>query len=195
MKIKFRYTSDGEREVYVNGELLTGKKLKKFLRDEAAQNRRNLGEMVATGKTPRGVTNDSFLGTRGTLAKQFEGDPDVFRQVVGNAQAAGYTPSSNDVYLSQLADYPGDPKAFVSRSRGGRGRVAEILEEKGVPDLSGSVKARGRQDAPPPAVKLGTDLVESNVDKMIKKNPELKRVDRRDLRSEAVKKHGAQSQV
>lgn len=191
MKIKFRYGSDGEREVYVNGEQLTGKKLKKFLREEEEQGRRNLGEMAATGRTPRGVTNDSFLGTRGTLAKQFEGDPDVFRQVVANAQRAGYTPGTNDVYLSQLADYPGDPKAFVSRSRGGRGRVSQILDEKGVPDLSGSVKAKGRQDAPPAPVKLGTDLVESNVQKMVKKNPELKRVDRRDLRAEAIARHGA----
>ncbi len=193
MKTKITYNRDGSKTVIVNGKELHGKALKKWEREQEQLARENLAAMVETGKFPGSVTNDSFLGTRGTLAKQFEGDPDVFRQVVGNAKAAGYTPSSNDVYLSQLADFPGDPKAFVSRSRGGRQRVAEILDQKGVPDLSGSVKAKGRQDAPPPAVKLGTDLVESNVEKMVKKNPDLKRVDRRDLRAEAVKKHGAQT--
>lgn len=195
MKTKITYNRDGSKTVVVNGKELHGKALKKWEREQEQLARENLAAMVETGKTPRGVTNDSFLGTRGTLASQFDGDPDVFRQVISNAQRAGYNPSSSDVYLSQLADYPGDPKAFVSRSRGGRQQVADVLNEKGVADMSGSVKAKGRQDAPPPAVKLGTDLVESNVDKMIKKTPDLKKVDRRELRSEAVKKHGAQSQV
>lgn len=191
MKTKLVYNrSKDDFDVYVDGELLTGPKLAAYKRRDEKIKRANLEEMVRTGKTPRSITNDSFLGTRGTLASQFDGDPDVFKQVVANAQRAGYTPGANDVYLSQLADFPGDPKAFISRSRGGRGRVAEILNEKGVADISGSVKAKGRQDAPAPAVKLGTDLVEKNVNQMIKKNPELKRVDRRDLRAEAIAKHG-----
>lgn len=147
-------------------------------------------EMVAL-RTPGGaVTDCSFLANRGTLGSQFAGDEQVLDQVVSNAKKAGYNPNANDVYLSQLASFPGDPKAFVPAT-GGRGHVQKVCEERGWA-CEGSVKVKAREpEKPVENVKLGTDLVESNVKKMVEKNPDLKRVNKRELRAEAIAKHGA----
>lgn len=154
-------------------------------------NSRAMAEMFALRSPPGLVTDCTFLANRGTLASQFQGDEGVMADVIAAAKRNGYTPNANDVYLSQLAAFPGDPAAFVPAT-GGRGHVQKVCEDRGWA-CEGSVKTKAReQEKPTENIKLGTDLVESNVDKMVKKNPDLKRVDRRDLRAEAIAKHGMQ---
>jgi len=89
-----------------------------------------MSEMLAFQQAPRAMTDAVFFEGFGTLDKQFAGDEKVRDQVIKRAMASGYKPNNNDVYLSALARYPGDPEAFVPAT-GGRGHVKKVCEKRG----------------------------------------------------------------
>lgn len=92
--------------------------------------KRNLEGAIQSRCFPRLNTDTTFLANRGTLDQQIE-DPIVLDRVIKGAKKQGYTPKPNDVYLSGLADYPGDRKAFIS-GNDAKGHIRKVCEEKGV---------------------------------------------------------------
>lgn len=162
-------------------------------RDNIAQGMTpNLAEMLALRKAPRVMTDAVFFEGRGTLDKQF-GEKDELRQLdelIAAAKSHGYTPNPNDVYEDGLADFFGDPKAFVSPS-GGMTHVRRVLEEKGV-GCQGAFSLKSRPlDNEPEHCRLAPDLVAEQVEQMMQLDPELRfKADPRELAEEAISKHG-----
>lgn len=89
---------------------------------------KRLAEMFATGDTPRLNTDVEFLKGHAN-GNQFEGGPlankmgDFYRSV---AESEGQS-TKGKVYLSGLAAYAGDPRAWVSD----RHEAQKVLEERG----------------------------------------------------------------
>ena len=90
-----------------------------------------LAEMFATGRGPRiGMTDSIFWSGR------WEEDSAALRHKRAAAKKAGVS-TTGKFYMNQLADYPGDPKAWVSD----RHDAQKICEERGW-GAQGAVKAK-----------------------------------------------------
>ena len=133
--------------------------------------------MFALSQPPMSNSDREFL--EGTCnGNQFENEPwvgDLYRK---EAQAAGVN-ITGKVYKSSLADYPGDPTAWVSD----RGDVRRVCEEK-------SITCRGAVSFRPPApisgpvdAPLADDIVGEKVHEILSGLPEAERphVDTSDL--------------
>ena len=114
----------------------------------------NLAEMLALQAVPHLVTDSAFLAGHAN-GSQFEKTPylgDAYRR---RALASGQDVKGK-VYLSGLAEYPGDPRAWVS----GRGDVQKLCEERGW-GCRGSVNVKRDASAEPgPAVDVADDILE-----------------------------------
>lgn len=151
-----------------------------------------MAEMLALRQAPRGMTDSVFFEGTKPIGKAYGNYQQGLEQLVDRAKKNGYTPNANDVYDSGLARFPGDPEAFIPPS-GGRGYVKRLLEKRGW-SAEGAVSVKGRQPERDPnegKPKLADKVANKLVDHMVKKNPDLKRVDRRELKAEVVHKHGA----
>lgn len=141
----------------------------------------NLSEMFASGQTPGAMTDSVFLEGHAN-GNQFEGQEhigDFYKREAKIAQVD----VKGKVYLSGLAQYPGDPRAWVS----GRGDVQRLCEERGW-DADGAVKVRaGRREAPE-TVALAEDIVLKETEKLIEKEPELGR-NIEEVKDKVRKKH------
>lgn len=93
------------------------------------------------------VTDAEFLKGHRTLGQQFKGAEDQLADVVAGARARGYEPHYTDVYMGELADDVGDPKAFVPAS-GGRHHAKKVAEINNLA-VSGMVKNRVVMYDPP----------------------------------------------
>lgn len=99
--------------------------------EEIAKRKNNFQEMVETGQLPTmNCDVDSFHKGRGTLLDQLDGDEVWAKHVTSNAKKHGYTPGNNDVYLGQLARFPGDPDAFFKPGEG-KAELKKRVEESG----------------------------------------------------------------
>lgn len=141
-----------------------------------------LSEMFALGQAPMSNTDREFL-EGWCNGNQFEGQPRIGDMYKKEADAVGVNPVGKR-YMSSLADYPGDPTAWVS----GRGDVQRICEDKGI-------ACRGSVNYTPPApvsvlkdVSLADDIVSDKVAEIVGGLPEADRphVDTLDL-AEQVK--------
>jgi len=160
-----------------------------WLRDKG--NTHKMAEMLAYQEAPRARTDREFFEGIGTLDKQFEGDEKVRDHVIATAKHNGYKPNCNDVYLSQLARFPGDPEAFVSPS-GGRGQIQDTCERRGW-ECHGTVNTQYREPTEAPKQKaMGKDILDRKVKEAHAANPDTKRMDQAELRHDIVKKHGPQ---
>ena len=78
------------------------------------------------------VTDRELFRGKGTLLDQF-GDDAIGRkelkEYVANAKQAGGKPHYTDLYIPGLADFPGDPRAFVPASEG-RGHIRRQCEAR-----------------------------------------------------------------
>ena len=70
------------------------------------------------------------------------------------------------VYLSGLAAFSGDPRAWVS----GRGDVQKVCEERGW-DCEGSVNVKAFRPQEPRQVAVAPDLVAEHVERELEANP------------------------
>lgn len=139
-----------------------------------ARTRRRLADMLASGRPPRGKTDDTFLAIQDNCnGKQFERQPGVGDLYRRRARAAGVS-TTGKVYLSALAEYPGDPHAWVA----GRGDVRRRCEERGW-GCDGAVKVRGREHEHKP-VGLAADIVEREARKLMERDPGLRPEDARE---------------
>lgn len=78
----------------------------------------NIIEMCDAGKSPGLQTDTLFHAGRGTLLDQMDGDTEYVKYLTTKAKQKGYTPGANDVYIGQMADGDGDPKAWFKPGEG-----------------------------------------------------------------------------
>jgi hypothetical protein len=101
-----------------------------------------LAEMFATGQTPGVSTTKTFLEGMSTNGSQFESKPEIGDYLARDLKKSGGSPKGK-VYLSGLALYPGDPKAWVSD----KSDVKRVCRERDY-DCSGAVshQSEGRKE-------------------------------------------------
>jgi len=148
-------------------------------------------EMCALRQPPGAMADGEFFRDQGTLADQFKGDEAKLEHITAVAKSQGYTPTPNDVYMPGLADYPGDPLAFVPPT-GGRHHIKKVCEEKNL-ECSGQVNVKRVEKEPSRNVPLAEDLVQEAVADMHVTDPDLcRKATYQDLREEAIYRHGPQ---
>jgi hypothetical protein len=114
-------------------------------------------EMMATRSFPAVKTDATF--NRGRCnGNQFEDTPGLGDYYKGMAEAAGVSTTGKH-YCSGLADFPGDPTAWISD----RGDVLRIARAKGY-RVSGDVNYDPGEREPMPDVAIAPDIVNEFVD-------------------------------
>lgn len=145
-------------DTIVNGRRLTIAEKARWEKENQARFASNLAEMFEAQRGPFLMTDSEFL----------------------KGEETGYK------YISQIADYPGDPKAYVS----GRGDIQRICEERGW-GCHGAVKCKvndlGRE--PPKGVDMDPKLVEEYADRMIEQDPGLAEKPREEVKERVFEKH------
>ena len=147
----------------------------------------SMAAMCATQKAPKAMSDRELFSGIGRLDQQYE--PRYIEEIVYNARVNGYNPNPNDMYMQNLARFPGDPEAFVPPT-GGRGHIKKVCEDRGLP-CEGAVNVKGRDPKPPEPTRLAADLAEGIVKKRIQRNPDLAKVLRKDLTQQVIEDHGA----
>lgn len=153
-----------------------------------------LAEMFATCQPPMASTDTSlFTGDKLGLGQIH--DPFLIEHYKREAKAAGINPDAA-MYMPELADYPGDPRAWVRD----RGEMKQVLEERGWGCEDGFVKVQAPEPtaAPPEPPRLAESIIQDVVlDKLVEKG--IDRIDMTqpanikligDLREQAVEEHG-----
>lgn len=150
----------------------------------------NLAIMFATGQGPHLSTDDTFFrGWQDSGGGQFANSGSFVQNgYLDVAKAAGVS-TQGKVYMHGLAEYPGDPRAWVST----RGEMVSILKEKGWGCERLGVKAR-TDVAPAEIPTLAPDLVQEMVERRIVQegidDRELTPKKVEQLKEEAVERHG-----
>lgn len=123
----------------------------------------SLAEMFALGVPPMSNSDREFLQGQW---RQFEDSPHVGDYYKRQAESQGVDVTGK-VYLSGLAAYPGDPRAWV----GGRGDVKKLCEERNW-NCHGSVEHRAEQMEPPRAIPVAPDLIDEEVRDIVEGCPD-----------------------
>jgi hypothetical protein len=156
-----------------------------YERSRAAGSSHKFAEMVALAQPPGISGTDSVFLEGHCNGNQFANTPEVGEYYRSVAEAAGVS-TEGKVYKSGLANYPGDPKAWVS----GRGDVLRVVRERNW-SCEGAVRhdrVRGIYDGEPD-VPLADDLVDAFVEEAVREHPE-RGLDLPKLRREIIEKHG-----
>lgn len=157
-------------------------------KEEVERGKKNMRSIIESGVVPIGRTADDFHRGRGTLLDQMEGDEQWTKHIVQEARKRGYTPSANDVYIGQLADCPGDPKAFFKHGEGNdeiKRRVKASGKGIEAPFLSVEGEKRER-----PKKKINPNTL-NQMERSYRKQEEFKGMSRKALRDHITKTHGA----
>jgi hypothetical protein len=117
----------------------------------------NLAEMLATRSFP-GVKTDATFNHGRCNGNQFETHPALGDQYRRLADAAGVS-TTGKFYSSGLADFPGDPTAWVSD----RGDVLRVARLKGM-RVRGDVEHDPGEREPMPDVPIAPEIVKGFVD-------------------------------
>jgi hypothetical protein len=137
-----------------------------------------LAEMLASRRAPRMDTDKEFFKRIGGMEQL----PEEYREhVVQDARACGYEPSPGDTYMPGLADFRGDPKAFISRATGGKAKVKQHLDRC----------KSGPMEDPLAKTTIADDIVVERIQDMVAEDPGL--LERRtvhDVKEEVIAKHG-----
>lgn len=154
-----------------------------YERMRAAGESHTLAEMFALQRGPFLMT-DAVLLEGHANGNQFAGRPQLGDHYAAEAAKAGVNVKGK-VYLSGLAAYPGDPRAWVS----GRGDVQQVCAERGWA-CSGAVTAKMAGDvAPAAAVGLADDVAARLAAKAVAADPGLAELPAGELREKVVAKH------
>lgn len=138
-----------------------------------------LAEMFAFGESPTVKTDATFLANKHGQFVGKEHIGDAYKRV---AEREGQN-TKGKVYLSQLAEYPGDPRAWVD----GRGDVQKLCEEKGW-GCEGAVKTPLARVEEPLGGKLSEGLVQEEVKQILAEVPDARHVDTADLADQVREK-------
>lgn len=142
-----------------------------------------IAELLACRQAPGAVTDREFLAGH-CNGSQFAADPAAGNQAKKIAESQGMN-TTGKVYLSGLARYYGDPKAWVS----GRGDVQKVCEERGW-QCDGMVKVKPRQtDQEPEKVAIGEDIVNEAAAKALRDEPDLRKKPVREIKEMVRERH------
>jgi hypothetical protein len=131
----------------------------------------NMAEMLATRSFPA-LKTDAIFQIGRCNGNQFEKQPWLGNYYRKKAAQAGVN-TTGKYYSRALADFPGDPTAWVSD----RHDVLRVCQQKGF-KCSGLVDYTPPEiEAPVPDVKLADDLLEEEIARRIELNPDLSRED------------------
>jgi hypothetical protein len=121
----------------------------------------NLALMFAEAQPPMSSTDREFM--RGTEnGRQFQGNQRAGNEYRRVAESMGQN-TKGKKYLSSLAEFPGDPKAWVDS----RADVQKVCEERGW-GCTGAVNVKHRTDTAPPApIAVGEDIVQAEVQREV----------------------------
>ena len=143
----------------------------------------NLAEMFALQCPPGMAGTDSAFLEGHCNGSQFDGQEHIGDMYRAEAAAAGVDVKGK-VYLGSLAQYPGDPAAWVS----GRGDVKRICEERGW-GCRGAVNVKAAEPLETPKdIPIASDIVDNQVGEILAHVPvrERPRVDVQDLREQVA---------
>jgi hypothetical protein len=127
---------------------------------------RRLAACLALRSFPSIKTDAIFNEGRFSGSDQFADTPAQGAWLRSQAEAAGVS-TAGKYYLSGLADFPGDPTAWVSD----RGDVLRVAREKNLRILDGYVKHEPVEREPMADVEIAPDLIESEVADILDSNP------------------------
>lgn len=146
---------------------MTNEQFARYAMMVAAGESHNMAEVLATRKFPGTRTDVEFNHSR-CNGNQFEALPQLGDWYRAEAERHGVNPVGQ-FYHSGLADYPGDPTAWI----GGRGDAIRVAKEKGL-RLSGLVDydPGDRGYIPPDDIPLGEDILRQSVEIELEANPD-----------------------
>jgi hypothetical protein len=131
---------------------LGGNSLLRYIGMRANGESHNIAEMLATRSFPGFVTDDIFLKGNKT-GEQFADSPELGAYYRSVAEGQGVS-TTGKTYLSGLAAYPGDPRAWVS----GRSDVLAVARERNY-NVEGLVEHRGHEVEPAADVPIAQDIL------------------------------------
>jgi hypothetical protein len=153
----------------------------------------NLAEMFAHQQAPLPKSDTAFLAAINPGGQQFADNPELGERMAAPARAAGVN-ITGATYLSGLAEFPGDPRAWIR----GKGDVEKLCTERNW-QCRGAVNVNAETGvAPMAAVDVAPDLVEAKALDMIEANPDLARMPKDELLHEAkeiIKPHWGTSEA
>jgi hypothetical protein len=158
------------------------------IRREGAKDR--FAAMLALQEAPRIMTDAVFF--EGAKRPGDEFDDQYLGILMKSAKRQGFVPPPGARYFPSLARFRGDKEAWVGQGDG-RGYIKQLCEKRGWA-VEGAVSAQHREPERDPlekAPRMAESLIRENAQRMVKQNPELKRLSRRDLRQHVLDKHGA----
>lgn len=147
------------------------------MRSEGTSHR--LAEMFALQQPPMSNTDREFLEGHAN-GNQFEKTPHIGDWYKRQARQAGVDVKGK-VYLSGLADYPGDPEAWVSD----RSDAQRLVEKRGW-ECEGAVNVKARPTGESKPVGLAEDLIQAEMATRLEAHPEPQAVDRAELREQVI---------
>lgn len=125
-----------------------------------------LAEMLSDGRPPGLRTGNEFFTGQRTNGSQFAAAPAMGEKYAAEARRMGVS-TAGKYYSHQLADYPGDPKAWVSDVDD----FKRLARERGAGCEPLGLKTIMRNDEPTPA--LADDLVAEEVTMRVHSDPDL----------------------
>ncbi len=140
----------------------------------------NIAEMLALRQVPMSNTDREFLQGRGGCFDQFNGNEELGAYYRRVAESHGQNVTGK-VYMSGLAAFPGDPRAWVT----GRGDVADVLRERGWGG-EGSVNMPVTNVAAPTGGGIASDVVDRLVGERMEENPTARA---EDVRAAVIEDH------
>lgn len=168
--------------IRINGVLHIGKRQKdgsiKYTPPlpESWTSRSKLKELIDSGRGPAVRTGSTFHAGRGSLVDQLGGDEEWAKTIDREyRKRTGMSLGSNDVYLSQLARFPGDPEA-VFKPYDDYSSMQKTLKKR----------RSESENYEPPA--LAEDLVQEEVERSIKQGDDSPV---EEIRERVIQKHGA----
>lgn len=152
--------------------------------------------MLVTQSPPACRTDNTFFENRGTLDQQLGREVNHYTEI---AEQNGYRPGARDVYEPGLARFQGDPEAFVPAT-GGRAHVKKVLEKRGYRVTNGvgvpsGICATPLESLEPVKSKpLANDIIRENAKRILKEEPDKRKLSKNELRELVVERHGKPSQ-
>lgn len=138
-----------------------------------------LAEMLALGRSPYGKGTDRTFMEGRMGGEQFAKNPDLGNYYAEIAKAAGVDITGKQ-YQMQLADWPGDPTAWV----GGVDDVKRVCREKNL-RCQGAVDFRDTHERPPmPDIDVADDLVDDALIRAVDADPSLRERPFEEVRAE-----------
>jgi hypothetical protein len=123
--------------------------------------------MIASQSPPMSNSDREFLEGRGGCYDQFKRNPEAGEYYKRVAEAAGQDVTGK-VYMSGLAEYPGDPRAWISD----RAEAKKVVEERGW-NAEGAFSVKSPREAPPPSVDMADEVVDNLAMSAVEKEPAL----------------------